>query len=156
MHRSPTDITAGVSATTTALKRPSLELGHATQTEPRAREEPPAVFRAIEYSNLLIMPIAPAARMNLSAMRLRPQPAPTMSPSVPRCTGDFPPRAAAAEPPWAAPSFSSDASQRCRTSRAKSDALTCAPLNGASHAVCIRRYSSLGNFHLSPALEGSS
>eukprot|EP00959_Pyramimonas_sp_CCMP1952_P261329 5463511-Pyramimonas_sp.AAC.1 len=103
MRRSPTEITAGVSGMTSASKFPPLKMGHATQTEPRAREEPPAAFRATESSNLLIMPIASAARINFSAMRLCPQPLSTMSLSVPRCTGDFSLRPAAAAPPWAAP-----------------------------------------------------
>eukprot|EP00959_Pyramimonas_sp_CCMP1952_P253163 5289153-Pyramimonas_sp.AAC.1 len=50
MHRSPTDITAGVSGMTNASKFPSLKLRHATQTEPRALEEPPAVFRVLASS----------------------------------------------------------------------------------------------------------
>eukprot|EP00959_Pyramimonas_sp_CCMP1952_P299929 6273361-Pyramimonas_sp.AAC.1 len=83
MHRSPTEITASAPGMASASKSPPLKLWHATQTEPRAREEPPAVFRVIESSNRLIIPIAPAARMNLSAMRLRPQPASTMNRSAP-------------------------------------------------------------------------
>eukprot|EP00959_Pyramimonas_sp_CCMP1952_P142023 2973046-Pyramimonas_sp.AAC.1 len=79
------------------------------------------------------MPIAPAARMNLSAIRLCPQPASTVNLRVPRCTGDFPLRPAAAEPRWVALSCSSGASQRCRTSSAKSDALSCASLDDALH-----------------------
>eukprot|EP00959_Pyramimonas_sp_CCMP1952_P199785 4178905-Pyramimonas_sp.AAC.1 len=115
MHRSPTEITAGVSGTTNASKVPPLKLRHATQAEPRALENPPAVFRAIASSNRLVIPIAPAARMNLSAMRLCPQPASTMNRSVPRCTDAFSLRPAAAEPPGTTSSFPSDSSQRCQT-----------------------------------------
>eukprot|EP00959_Pyramimonas_sp_CCMP1952_P200597 4195752-Pyramimonas_sp.AAC.1 len=78
-------------------------------------------------------------------MRLCPQPVSTMNPCEPRCAGDSPLRPAAAEPPWAARSCSSDASQRCQTSSAKSDALSCAPLKDASHSDCIRGCSSLGD-----------
>eukprot|EP00959_Pyramimonas_sp_CCMP1952_P181708 3798966-Pyramimonas_sp.AAC.1 len=89
-------------------------------------------------------------------MRLCPQPVSTMNLSVPRCTDDFCLRPAAAEPPWAASSFPSDASQRCQPSSAKSDALSWLFINGTSHSVCNRRYASLGNVHRSPVLEGSS
>eukprot|EP00959_Pyramimonas_sp_CCMP1952_P356539 7466506-Pyramimonas_sp.AAC.1 len=80
MHRSPIEITAGVSGMTNASKCPPLKPGHATQTEPRAREEPPAVLWAIDSANRLIIPVAPAARMSISAIRLRPQPVSTMNP----------------------------------------------------------------------------
>eukprot|EP00959_Pyramimonas_sp_CCMP1952_P044774 935258-Pyramimonas_sp.AAC.1 len=115
MHRSPTEITAGVSGMTNASQLPSLKLGHATQTEPRALEEPLAVFRVIVSSNRSIIPIAPAARTNLSATRLRPQPVSTMNRSVPRCMGAFSLRPTAAEPPGTASSCPSDSNQICAT-----------------------------------------
>eukprot|EP00959_Pyramimonas_sp_CCMP1952_P296870 6210648-Pyramimonas_sp.AAC.1 len=122
-------MTAGVSSMTNASKIPCLKIGHATQTDPRAREEPPAVFKVIDSSNRSILPIAPAARMNLSAKRVHPQPASTMNLSMPRCAGNFSLHPAAAAPRWVEGQFSSDASQKCQTSSAKSDGLSCASLD---------------------------
>eukprot|EP00959_Pyramimonas_sp_CCMP1952_P409590 8583988-Pyramimonas_sp.AAC.1 len=89
MRRSPTEITAGVHGMTSASKFPPLKVGHATQTEPRAREEHPAEFRTIASSSRFIRKIAPAARMNFSAERLCPQPVSTTNRSSPRCTCDL-------------------------------------------------------------------
>eukprot|EP00959_Pyramimonas_sp_CCMP1952_P320330 6704070-Pyramimonas_sp.AAC.1 len=60
MHRSPTEITHGVSGMTNALKLPPLNLGHAMRTEPKAFDSPPAVFKAIDCGNFRINIIAPA------------------------------------------------------------------------------------------------
>ena len=156
MHRSPTEITAGVSGMTNASKLPPLNLGHAMRTEPRALEEPPAVFRVIDCLSLRINPIAPAKRMYLSAMRLCPHPVSTMKLNGPRCTESESRHPTAAEPcelPLLRPSA---LSQRCQTSSSRSDALTKASADEALHWMENRWRCSAGNFHLSCELEGNS
>eukprot|EP00959_Pyramimonas_sp_CCMP1952_P003853 81264-Pyramimonas_sp.AAC.1 len=68
MHRSPTEITHGVSGLAEAFRLPPLKLGHAMRTEPRAFDSLPAKFRVIDCGSFRISLIAPALLIYFSAM----------------------------------------------------------------------------------------